>query len=138
MIVIDGTNMIFGRLSSQIAKKILQGEQVSLINAEQLVIKGNPKDICGRYLIKRGLKHKGTPEHSPKWPKLPHLLVKRMMRGMLPMKSSRGKVALAKLMVYTGNPKKLAITTSLEGATFDGLSKHATVYDICKAIGYSG
>ncbi|MFH1520195.1 MAG: 50S ribosomal protein L13 [Candidatus Micrarchaeota archaeon] len=138
MNVVDGENMIFGRLASQIAKKLIRGEEVHLINAEKLIIIGNPKEITQRYLTKRGLKHKGTPERSPVWPKIPHLLVKRMVRGMLPMKSSRGKVALGRLRVYNGNPKKLEKNTQLENATFDGMSKHVTVYEICKSIGYSG
>lgn len=138
MLVIDGTNMIFGRLASQIAKKILLGEQVQLINAEKLVIRGSPKQIADRYRIKRSIKHKGTPERSPKWPKIPHLLVKRMMRGMLPRKSSRGIDALRRLIVYTGNPKKLQENAKLENASFDGASKHITIYDLCRMIGYSG
>lgn len=138
MDVVDGENMIFGRLASQIAKRLVRGEEIHLINAEKLIIIGNPKQITQRYLTKRGLRHKGTPERSPVWSKVPHLLVKRMVRGMLPMKSSRGKVALGRLRVYTGNPKRLEQNTKLENATFDGMSKHVTVYEICKSIGYSG
>ncbi len=138
MIVIDGTNMVFGRMASQIAKKVIGGEEVHLINAEKIVIKGNPAQIGQRYLTKRGLRHKGTPERSPVWSRVPHMLVKRMIRGMLPMKSSRGKVALGKLMVYTGNPKKLNTSVNLEDATYDGVSRHITIYDLCKTIGYQG
>ncbi|VVC03336.1 50S ribosomal protein L13 [Candidatus Bilamarchaeum dharawalense] len=138
MQVINGENMIFGRLASQIAKRLIKGEEVHLINAEKLVIVGNPEQITQRYLTKRGIRHKGTPERSPVWPKVPHLLVKRMVRGMLPMKSSRGKTALGKLRVHTGNPKRLEVNTNIENATFDGVSKHVTIYEICKSIGYSG
>ncbi|MGV8085632.1 MAG: 50S ribosomal protein L13 [Candidatus Bilamarchaeum sp.] len=138
MIVIDGTNMVFGRMASQIAKKVITGEEVHLINAEKIVIKGNPAQIGGRYLVKRGLRHKGTPERSPVWSKVPHMLVKRMIRGMLPMKSSRGKVALGKLMVYTGNPKNLNTTVSLENAAYDGVTRHITIQQLCKTIGYLG
>jgi len=138
MLIIDGTNMVFGRLASQIAKKLLTGEEVHLINAEKLVIRGNPKQISDRYLVKRGIRNKGTPERSPTWPKVPHLLVKRMIRGMLPRKSSRGKAALGRLRVYTGNPKNFKEGPRLEGAEFDGVSKHITVHDLCRTIGYTG
>lgn len=136
MLVVDAKNMIFGRLASQIAKKLLMGEEIQLVNAEQIVIKGNPHQIIERYITKRKLQHKGTPERSPKWPKLPHLFVKRLIRGMLPRTKSRGKEALKRLMVYTGNPKNLPETIKIEKATFDGLSKHTTILDICKQIGY--
>ncbi len=130
--------MIFGRLASQIAKKLVRGEEIHLVNAEKLIVVGNPKEIGQRYLTKRGLKNKGTPEHSPVWSRVPHLLVKRMIRGMLPMKSSRGKAALAKLKVYKGNPKNLQVSMKIENAEYDGISRHITVYEICKGIGYTG
>lgn len=130
--------MIFGRLASQIAKKLINGEEIQLVNAEKIIIVGNPEEITQRYLTKRGLRHKGTPERSPTWPKVPHLFVKRMIRGMLPMKSSRGKIALGKLRVHTGNPKNMEVNMKIENADYDGTSKHTTIYDICKRIGYSG
>lgn len=138
MLVIDGTNKVFGRVATQIAKKVLLGEEVHLINAEKLVIKGNPSQIEERYLTKRGIRHKGTPERSPSWPKIPHLLVKRMIRGMLPRKTMRGRDALRRLRIYSGNPKKLEENMKAEGALFDGMSKHITIHDLCRRIGYSG
>jgi large subunit ribosomal protein L13 len=138
MQVIDGTNMIFGRLASRIAKKLITGEEIHLINAEKLVIMGNPREISQRYLTKRGLRHKGTPERSPVWPKIPHMLVKRMIRGMLPHENSRGKAALRRLRVYTGNPKKLEGSMRVDGAEYDGVSRHITINEICRSIGHSG
>jgi large subunit ribosomal protein L13 len=138
MQVIDAKDTIFGRAASQIAKKLINGEEIQIINAEKFVIVGNPEQIVQRYLTKRGLKHKGNPELSPKWPKVPHMLVKKMVSGMLPRKSSRGKDALERLMVYTGNPKNIDENLKLEKVSFDGLSKHITLHDLCKRIGYTG
>ncbi len=138
MLVIDGTNMVFGRLASQLAKKLMLGEEVHLINAEKLVIRGNPSQIADRYLVKRGLRHKGTPERSPTWSRIPHILVKRMIRGMLPRKTARGNDALHRLRVYSGNPKRLQENLKPEGATFDGRSKHITIQGLCRKIGYTG
>jgi large subunit ribosomal protein L13 len=136
--IVDGTNMIFGRLASQIAKKLILGEEVHLINAEKIVIMGNPKQISQRYLTKRGLRNKGTPERSPVWPRIPHMLVKRMIRGMLPRETTKGKEALGRLRVYTGNPKNFAGDAKMEGADYDGVSKHITIKNLCRSIGYSG
>ena len=138
LMIVDGTNMIFGRLASQIAKKLLLGEEVHLINAEKIVIVGDPAQISQRYLTKRGLRHKGTPERSPVWPKVPHMLVKRMIRGMLPRETSRGKDALGRLRVYTGNPKNLSGPAKVEAAEYDGVSKHITIHQLCRSIGNSG
>ncbi|MBI5223688.1 50S ribosomal protein L13 [Candidatus Micrarchaeota archaeon] len=135
-LVIDGSNVVFGRLATQIAKKLMSGHEVHLINAEHLVIKGNPTQIFERYLVKRGLKNKGTPERSPVWSKVPHLLVKRMISGMLPHENSRGRSALKLLIVYTGNPKSLQ-KGSMEVPSFDGKSRSMTIKDLCKKLGNS-
>lgn len=129
--------MIFGRLASQISKKLIRGEEIELINCEKIVIKGNPKQIADRYLEKRRLKNKGTPERSPVWSKVPHMLVKRMIKGMLPHENTRGKAALRRLMVYSGNPKNVQ-GIMLEDASFDGVSKHLTIAGLCKALGFQG
>jgi len=139
MIVVDGKGLIFGRVASHIAKAVLTGEDVHLINAEEMVLSGDPKMITDKFHLRRAAKHKGTPEHSPKWPKVPHMLVKRMIRGMLPYKYPRGKAALKKLMVYTGNPKNL----SPGGADFGKPeprkgSRRIKILDLCRMIGYSG
>lgn len=138
MVVVDGTGMVFGRLASQIAKTILQGGEVHLINAEHIMISGNPRTLTEKFLHRRSLQNKGTPEHSPKWSKTPHMLVKRMIRGMLPHKTARGRTAFKRLRVYTGNPKdlkpeeKFAKTETKKGMRF------MKVIDLCRMIGYSG
>ena len=138
MAVVDGSNMVFGRLASQIAKKLMSGEEVHLINAERMVIVGQPAVITGKYAIRKSIKHKGKPEKSPVWSRTPHLLVKRMIRGMLPRESTRGKDALHRLRVYKGNPKNMSADTKVENAEFDGVSKHVTIHELCRSIGYSG
>lgn len=137
MIIIDGADLIFGRVATQIAKKLLLGEEVHVVNSEKMVLSGNPDVIIQRYLTKRSLKNKATPEFSPRWSKVPHLLVKRMIRGMLPWKTSRGRGAYKRLRVYSGNPKELK-ASKIEGAKFNGISKHITVLQLCRRLGYSG
>lgn len=138
MYVIDASDKIFGRAASQIAKRLIKGEEVHIINAERFVLVGNPSQIVERYLHRRGLKNKADPEKSPKWSKMPHLLVKRMVRGMLPHRTSRGRDALKRLRVYTGNPQGMEENLKLDKAAFDGVSKHITINDLCKRMGYTG
>lgn len=135
MIVIDGKNLIFGRAATFIAKKAMQGENVSLVNAEQLVIRGNPAHILDRYKARRAVQNKGTPERSPYWSRVPHMLIKRMLRGMLPRETSRGKDAHKRIMVYSGNPENLK-AESLPVAAFDGSGKFMTIMELCKLIGH--
>ena len=136
MIVLDGNRLIFGRLATHVAKKLLQGEEVHVINAENIVITGDRLGIIERYRQRRRLQHKGTPEHSPVWPRMPNLLVRRMIRGMLPWKSSRGKEAYKRLRVYSSNPKRLANPVTLETAKLAREElPHMTVLELCRQLG---
>ena len=137
MVVIDGNDVVFGRTATQIAKKALAGDEIQLINAEKMIINGNPAKIVNRYLERKRVKNKADPEHSPKWPKIPHMLVKRMIRGMLPWKSARGRAAYKRIMVYTGNPKELK-AIDFKTKKYDGISPHITVYELCRKMGYRG
>ncbi len=138
MMVIDCSNQIFGRVSTHVAKSALKGEEIHLINVEDMVLCGNPVSILDRFKVRRRLKNKANPENSPHWPRVPHFLVKRMVRGMLPKKCKRGKEALKRIMVYSGNPKNLKNNTEIEGSKYDGITKHIKIRELCRRLGYSG
>ncbi|MDD5650983.1 MAG: 50S ribosomal protein L13 [Candidatus Nanoarchaeia archaeon] len=101
--IIDGTNMILGRLATFAARKSLEGEDVIIVNAEKVVISGKKNEIIARYNEKtdRGNRLKG-----PYFPKQADRLVRRTIRGMLPYKQGRGKIAFRKVMCYLGIPEK--------------------------------
>lgn len=138
MFVVDGSNNILGRLGSQIAKLVLNGEEIHLINADKIVISGTPLVTIEKYTQRRRIKHKGKPEKSPNWPKVPSMLVRRSIRGMLPWKSLRGRTAFKKLRVYTGNPENLQSSKVFDVAKFKGNSRFITIGDLCKHLGFRG
>ncbi len=135
MVAIDGNNHVLGRLASHIAKRLLNGEEIYLANCESILIIGNPVSTLLRYRTRRSLQHKGTPEYSPKWPKVPSLLVKRVIRGMVPWERTRGKEAMHKLTVVMGNPKNMELS-KVPNAKFDTDAKFMTIGKLCKELGY--
>ncbi|MBI5051443.1 50S ribosomal protein L13 [Candidatus Micrarchaeota archaeon] len=135
MFVINGNNHILGRLGSQIAKNLLNGEEVHIINAEGIVLTGSPETVIEKYKQRRRIKHKGRPEKSPSWPKVPQLLVRRIIRGMLPWKTLRGRESFKRLKVYMGNPKNLESQKPLENAQFKGNSRFITIGELCRNLG---
>ena len=139
MMVIDGTNKIFGRLGSRIAKELLKGETVVLINADKIVMSGSIEDISEKYMARRRIQPYQRPELKPKYPRVPYLFVKRLIRGMLPWKSQRGRNAYKRLKVYTEAPDNLKgiELTDFPGVENKGLKKSVTVLDICKKLGYN-
>ena len=48
-LVIDGSNHILGRLASIVAKKLLQGERVVVVNAESIVVSGERRRVIEGY-----------------------------------------------------------------------------------------
>ena len=105
-IVIDANGAIVGRLGSYAAKELLIGNSVIIINSEEAIISGNRKDIVDRIIKWR--KKGGSSQRGPKVSKLPDLLLKRMIRGMLPWDRPKGRAAWKRLRCYikTGDLKE--------------------------------
>ena len=133
MVVIDADGAVVGRLGARIAKLLLAGNQVEIINAEKAVMLGSLSAAKEHYLSRRGQKDKRTPENSPHWPRAPHLLLRRIMRGMLPWSSRRGRDAYHRLKVVSGEPqgKSQKITEASSEA------KHGffTLSELCVELG---
>lgn len=139
MTVIDGNGLIFGRLASKVAKELLGSKEIVIVNAERIVMSGKPEYLINRYVTKRSLQNKGCPEHSPRWPRVPNLLVRRMLRGMLPWKKPRGRAALKRLKVYNGIPASVKEAPIVYNECRPrNISKQMTVGELCKMIGYQG
>lgn len=129
--IVDATDAILGRLASKIAKELLKGENVIVINSENAVITGNPEAIFKRYYEKRS---RGDPIKGPFYPRYPDKLFIRVVRGMLPYKKEKGKKALKRLKVFIGNPKNLKgekISKTVENIK----CKYITLRDLCKKLG---
>lgn len=101
MKIYDAENKILGRMSAKIAKDLLKGEDIIVINAEKSVLAGKPKFTQKQYLERI---QKGDPTRGPYFPKTPSGIVKRSIRGMIPYHKQRGKAALKRLRIFVGIP----------------------------------
>lgn len=104
MMIIDGNNLILGRLGSEVAKAALMGKEVKIVNCENIFVTGSKADVFAKFERKRKL---GTWAKGPFYPRMPDRLVKRLIRGMLPMKTSRGREAFKRITCYIGTPSEL-------------------------------
>ena len=104
-IVIDATDHIAGRLSSNVAKLLLQGNRVTVVNSEKIMISGRRNSIIGEYREFLKISSILHPKHGPFHPRRPDTIISRMIRGMLPRDKPSGKNALKRLRVYIGVPK---------------------------------
>ena len=104
-IVVDGTNLIAGRLCSNVAKLLRKGNRVSIINCEKIMISGKKSTIVREYEEFLKIASIIHPKHGPFHPRRPDTIISRMVRGMLPRKKPSGAEALKRLRVHVGVPK---------------------------------
>lgn len=112
--VIDATDVVLGRLASQVAALLRgkhkaqfaphvdTGDFVIVINADKVALTGNKRET------KMAYRHSGYPgglratPYSELLDKHPERAVEKAVRGMLPH-TTLGKAQLAKLKVYAGS-----------------------------------
>jgi large subunit ribosomal protein L13 len=137
MKVYNGENMILGRLACVVAKEALLGEEVKIVNCEKIVISGRKENTLAREKQRR--ERKGYPLKSAKFSRLPDRFVRRVVRGMLPWKQTRGKEAFARVMCYIGVPGELEGQEMIivESANVGKLPtlKYITIGETCKGLG---
>ena len=137
--IVDAEDAVVGRLAADVAKLLLNGQELNVVNCETAVMSGEPSVTIERYARKRLQKDKANPEHSAHISRRPDYFVKRIIRGMLPFKQPRGMIAFKKLKVYMGVPAALSLTKT-EKMGFkkkDALhARYMTVGDLCKRLGY--
>ncbi len=99
-IIYDGRDAVFGRLASRVAKDLLKGNEVDILNCEDIIVSGDKKLLVKKILAKREMGSGGSMK-GPKYPRVADKLIKRMIRGMLPRDRAKGRDAFRNLKVYT-------------------------------------
>ncbi|GCC11091.1 50S ribosomal protein L13 [archaeon] len=140
MKIFDASGVVLGRLASNVAKAILNNEDVIVVNAEEAIITGNKKNILEKYMHRINRRSLVNPaRHGPFFPKRPDRIIKRTVRGMVPYKQERGRKAYKRLKVYVGIPEEYSDTakTVLEDSTYKKLSvpKYIKLGELSKLLG---
>lgn len=139
-IVVDGTELVAGRLASITAKCLLKGERVSIVNCENIMLSGNRANIIKEYRDFLEIASIIHPKHGPFHPRRPDTIITRMIRGMLPRKKPSGRAAHKRLRAYIGVPKQLK---SVKKVRFDRArikkpsANYTTMADLGRTIGWT-
>lgn len=105
MILIDGKGSVLGRLATFVAKQALLGEEIKIVNVDQMIITGNRTTTEKEFKEKRS--RFGHSQKGPKHHATSEKIVKRAIRGMLPNhREGRGREAFKRIMCYSGIPKE--------------------------------
>ncbi|MFH1623311.1 MAG: 50S ribosomal protein L13 [Candidatus Aenigmatarchaeota archaeon] len=102
--IYDAENQILGRAAAVIAKQLLEGEVVAVVNVEKAVISGSRKYTVSNYDEKT---RRGDPHKGPFFPRTPDGIFRRTVRGMLPIKKPKGRAAYKRLRAHIGIPEEL-------------------------------
>ncbi|MDR2698068.1 MAG: 50S ribosomal protein L13 [Candidatus Methanoplasma sp.] len=134
--VIDAKGLVHGRLASNVAEMIMEGEEVVILNAEAIVITGRKEMVFADFKAKvdRG---DTTKRKGPFYPRRADLLFKRCVRGMIPWKTTSGREAYRRLHVFVGTPKQFESCEKLrpEEADREITGKYTTLGAVSKFLG---
>ena len=134
-IIVDAKGLILGRLASNVAKLLIQGETVIILNAEKAAISGKKQQIVQEA---KTFLEVGHPRKGPLHPRRPDRIVSRTVRGMLPRRKPKGVEAYKRLRVYLGAPLEFENKKfqTIPEASADKLkSPYITVGELAKEIG---
>jgi len=128
----DADNQIAGRLASVVAKELMKGKRVFVVNAEKAVLSGEPSYVVKKYSEKV---KRGDPYHGPFYPRIPDRMLKRMIRGMIPYKKAKGKDAMKRLKVFISFPEELKNKGPVITEKQNIESKFTTLGDLAVKLG---
>jgi large subunit ribosomal protein L13 len=131
---IDASGLILGRMSSYVAKDLLKGETVVIVNAENAVVSGKRELVIKEYFDRRS---KGKIRKGPYYPRTPDQILKHTVRGMIPYQKAHGREALDRLKVYIGVPREMSKEKfeTIAGASSEGVVEFVDLGELSRTLG---
>ncbi|MFL6384360.1 MAG: 50S ribosomal protein L13 [Nitrososphaeraceae archaeon] len=141
MVVVDAANCIVGRMCSHVSKLLLQGNWVTIVNAEKAMLSGNRHMVVDLYKEHLEINSVTNPIHGPFHPRRPDTMITKIVRGMLPKRKASGIEAFKRLRVYISTPEDLK-NTKMESFSYSKVTRpsshYITVGEVAKQIGWKG
>eukprot|EP00922_Rhytidocystis_sp_ex-Travisia-forbesii_P016770 GHVS01025055.1.p1 GENE.GHVS01025055.1~~GHVS01025055.1.p1 ORF type:complete len:228 (-),score=27.50 GHVS01025055.1:446-1054(-) len=143
LVIIDGRTHLLGRLASTIAKQILNGQSIVVVRCEEINISGSLYRNKLKYQKFLNLRMNTNPRRGPFHLRAPSKILWRAVRGMLPHKTARGQLALARLRSYDGMPppfdrkKKLVVPSALRVLRLKPGRRYCRLGDMSSKVGWN-
>lgn len=135
MRVIDADGLVLGRMCSVVAKGLLEGEEIVIVNAEKAIVSGKRTSIMEGY---RESRNRGKVRKGPFYPRMPDRILRRTVSRMMQHRKAHGKKAMSHLKIFIGIPEELkdekfeAIELARKTGT---LQRFMTLGDISRELG---
>jgi large subunit ribosomal protein L13 len=135
--LVNADGLILGRMASKVAKKLLNGEKIIIVNAEKAVLSGKKKSKVAEA---KEFLEVGAPRKGPFHYRRPDRILRKTVRGMLPFKQPKGKQAYKKLKVFIGVPEDLKgqqMITLKEAQAAKLKGPYFTLAELAKEVGWN-
>ncbi len=135
--LVNAEGLIVGRKCSKVAKRLLKGEEVKILNAEKAVFSGKKKS---KVLEAHVFLEVGAPRRGPFHYRRPDRFLRKAVRGMVPYKQPKGKNAYKRLKVFMVIPLELKdqqMITFTEASSANLKGPHFTLGEMAKEIGWN-
>ncbi|KAF3624263.1 60S ribosomal protein L13a-4 [Capsicum annuum] len=142
-IVVDARHHMLGRLSSILAKELLNGQRVVVVRCEEICLSGGLVRQKMKYLRFLRKRMNTKPSHGPIHFRAPSKILWRTIRGMIPHKTKRGAAALARLKVFEGVPppydkvKRMVIPDALKVLRLQAGHKYCLLGKLSSEVGWN-
>jgi len=136
--IINGEGHVLGRLASVISKNLIEGEEVVVLNAEKIMLTGSKDWAYAKYKQRVDRASISNPRDlGPKYPRRPDDIFRRTVRGMLPYKKSKGRVAYKGLKSFVGVPREYQDATleTIPQAEYRNIKKGIELGEVSKLLG---
>ena len=143
VVVLDGKGHLKGRLASYIAKELLNGQRITVVRCESVIVSGSVYRNKLKYMEFMNKTMSSNPKRGVQHQRAPSRILWRVIRGMLPHKTKRGAAALGRLKCFDGCPlswnqkKKMVISDALKMVRLRPTSRFCEQGDISKGCGWT-
>jgi large subunit ribosomal protein L13 len=141
VLYVDAAGQIAGRLCSNVSHELLSGRRVVVVNAEKALLSGDRDSVVRQWRTKLEISSRVNPIYGPIHYRRPDGIMRRMVRGMVPRKKTKGVLAMKKLRVYIGVPESAAkakLSRFEDAVAPRPPSLYITLGELAKTIGWSG
>lgn len=138
-IILNAEGLILGRLASVVAKRLLNGEKVHIVNAEKTLVSGRRSSLVRAWKDFLEVKSMANPKYGPFHSRRPDTVLRDAVRGMLPTDKAKGKSSLRRLRVYIGIPdslKEAPMETIPKAGSSSLRGRHVMLGDLAAEIGW--
>merc|ERR1711915_652908 len=142
-IIIDGRNHLLGRLASIVAKELLNGQRVVVVRCEQILKSGSLFRCKWKRQMQMHHRCNTNPRRTATHWKSPSRILWKVLRGMIPHKTSRGTAAMSRLKVFEGIPfpydqkKRMVIPQALKVLRMKSHRNFCSMGDLASITGWT-